>query len=92
MHILAQKHDSYLTNLRLLPGGSAPKLVKGDIEPLIDVGMYLVVLVADLLRSQAFFQRLHALSHVDKGGFVCAYLGHRGVWWVKRGDVGVGGL
>ena len=63
---------AYLTNLCLLPCGRAPKLVKGNVKPLVDVSVDLVVLVTDLLRSQTFFQRLHASSDIDTGRFTRA--------------------
>ena len=44
---------AHLRNLGLLPGGGPPKMVKADVKPLVDLGMDLVVLVADLLRRDA---------------------------------------
>ncbi len=44
----------HLPNLCLLPCGCAPKFVKGNVEPLINVSMDLVVFVTDLLWRQAF--------------------------------------
>ena len=50
--------ESYLPNFCLLPSRGAPKFVKLNVEPFIDVGMDLVVLVADLLRGQPLLQSL----------------------------------
>lgn len=50
--------DSDLADFCLLPGRRAPKFVKLDVKPFINVTMYLVVLVADLLRGQSLLQSL----------------------------------
>ena len=47
-----------LTNFCLLPCWCASKLVKGDVKPLINVSVDLVVLVTNLLRGQAFLKSL----------------------------------
>eukprot|EP00730_Choanoeca_flexa_P015796 TRINITY_DN7333_c0_g1_i2.p4 TRINITY_DN7333_c0_g1~~TRINITY_DN7333_c0_g1_i2.p4 ORF type:complete len:147 (-),score=7.98 TRINITY_DN7333_c0_g1_i2:669-1109(-) len=50
--VLVQFPKDILANLRLLRGGGAAKLVKGNIEPGIDVRMDGVVFVTDLSRRQ----------------------------------------
>lgn len=40
------------------PGGSAPELVKLDVKPVVDLLVYCVILVADLLARAALLQRL----------------------------------
>jgi hypothetical protein len=45
--------EFYLPDLCLLPCGCTPKFVKGDVKPLINICMDLVVLVTDLLWRQA---------------------------------------
>ena len=54
-----------LCDLCLLPCWCAPKLVKGNVNPLIDIGMDLVVLVTDLLRGQALLQSLQNLHKIE---------------------------
>ena len=45
-------------SLCLLCGRRSAEVVEVDVEPLVDLGVQRVVLVADLLRRQSLFQRL----------------------------------
>ena len=47
--------ENVLCDLRLLGGTCAAELVEANVEPLVDIGMNLVVLCAQLLRSYPFF-------------------------------------
>lgn len=49
----------------MLPCGRASKLVKADLEPFIDAFVQGMVLVANLLAGQTFFECLHNLTPVE---------------------------
>lgn len=56
--VFVQLGEDVLCNVGLLLCGCTSKVVKGDVEPLVDVAVKRKVLIAKLLRGALFFNRL----------------------------------
>lgn len=56
--VVVQPQEHFLAQDGLLRGGCPSEVVETDSEPLVDVGVDLVVFIADLLAGQALFQGL----------------------------------
>lgn len=56
--VLVQLQKDILTDLGLFGGRSTAEIVEFDVEPVVDLGVQLEVLIAQLLRRAALLQRL----------------------------------
>lgn len=56
--VLVEFCENVLGNVCLLGGGSATEDVEANVEPFVDLGVQLVVLVAQLFRCALFFDSL----------------------------------